>query len=302
MARSPKYDYLTQLVGRGVERTNPRQRRGRGESFHKTITVTSHQASALNQYIIQENRYYNLLIDFLQPRLKNSPEFYLELSEEQINLFPALAFHCFDIRSLVGKKSADTELPKKLEPYRNILFGIHGDKEIGISERLSIFYEGLRHGAGFWPHTRANMAYELLDFCLKQAKTMTSGRRTSFSGEEGDCYYGVNPEILETANLMQKRHLQLLKKDVQVKWDEKNDRSLIKIPYFERPIIIETINIPEQYPFWNLIIIHQDPQEIILTKAIWEIDFKSTMSRYLIKYLEQVNPDSKMKSRHVRRR
>ncbi len=298
----PKHDHLTQLVGRGIERTNNRRRRRRGEAFHKTILPTANQAYNLNQYIIQENKYYNALVDFLQPRLKSSPEFFLELSDEQIDLFPALAFCCFDIRTLVGKKSQDTELPKKLEPYRDILFGVHGDKEIGISERLSIFYEGLGTKVSLWPHTREGMAYEFLAFCLNQAKTMTSGRRSSFSGEEGDYYRGVNPEILENANFMQKRHLQLLKKDVQVKWDEEHDRTLIKVPYFKRPLILPTINLPEQYPFWNLIIIHQDPQEIILTKAIWEIDFRTTTNRYLIKYLEQVNPESKMKSRHVRGR
>ena len=125
MARQPKHDYLGQLAGRGIERQD-RTRKFRGDSFHKTANVTPNQASVLNKHIAQENMYFNELIDILQPRLRNNPEFFSELTDEHIALFSLIAFCSFDVRSLLKKKSTDTELPPRLEPYRHILFGIHG--------------------------------------------------------------------------------------------------------------------------------------------------------------------------------
>jgi len=298
--RQPKHDHLKQLIGRGSE-SNDRPQRQRRDSFHKVVQVTPQQSNVLNRYIISENRYFNNLIELLQPRLKSTPQFFAELSEKQIELFARLAFYSFDVRSLDGKKSEDTELPDRLEPYRDILFGIHGDKELGISDRLSVFYDLLGMKVDLWPWTREYMAYELLDFCITQSKSMKTARSTFH--DDGDIdYYAVSPEVLQGADLMQKRHLQLLKKDVEVKWDEENDRTLIKIPYLQNPIKLEALDLENHYKHWNFLIIHQDPQEIILTNACWEMDFRTTFSKYLTKYVECANPNSRMKSRHLRGR
>ncbi len=298
--RQPKHDYLKQLVGRGTERSD-RPRRQRGDSFHKVVTVSPHQANVLNQYIAGENRFYNNIVNLLLPRLRNRPQFFSELSDEQVELFSRLAFYSFDVNSLAGKKSENTELPDRLEPYRDILFGIHGDKEVGLSDRLSVFYDPLGMVADLWPWTREYMAFELLDFCINQSKSMRTARSTF--EDDGDIdYYATSSEVLQGADLMQKRHLQLLKKDIELTWDEKNDRTLIKVPYLQTPIILEALNIIEHYKHWNFLIIHQDPQEIILTNAHWEIDFRTTFNKYLTKYVECANPNSRMKSRHVRGR
>lgn len=300
MARQPKHDYLKRLVGSSTERSS-RPRRQYGDSFHKVVEISSHQATILNQYIINETKYFNKTVNLLQPRLKSNPHFFSELTDRQIALFALIAFYAFDVTTLINKKSENTELPERLEPYRDILFGIHGDKEIGLSDRLSVFYEQLSMQGNIWPYTREYMAFELLDFCIKQARPMRTARST-FEEEGNIDYFSTSPEVLQDVNLMQKRHIQLLKKDVELTWDEKNERTLIKIPHLQTPIKLEALNIVEHFNNWNFLIIHQDPQEIILTKAHWEIDFRTTFSRYLIKYIECINPNSKMKSRHLRGR
>ncbi len=300
-SKKPKHDYLKQLIGRSISDDGRRPSR-RHENFHKTVEVSKTQEIVLNRFIANENRYYNILVDILQPRLKTFPEFFLELTENQIELFSKLAFYCFNVRQLIGKKSEDIELPEKLEPYRDILFGIHGDKERGLSDKLLVFYENVGKSTTLWPHVREGMAYEMIDFCIQQAKTMTS-RKSFFSSDNEDSNsYRVSPEVLENANLMQKRHLQLLRRDVELSWDEKNQDTKIKIPYLQNPLIIRGINIPEQFQQWTLMIIHQDRNEVILNNALWEIDFKTTYSQYLIKYLDCANPNSLMVSRHLRGR
>jgi len=299
--RQPKHDYLKKLVGRDVSERSHRGSPRRRENFHKIIEVTKGQAQALNQYISNENKYYNIIVDILQPRLKNRPEFFSEISEQQIELFAKIAFHCFDVRTLAGKKSENTELPARLEPFRDILFGVHGDKERGLSDKLSVFYEGLGIPTTLWPFTREYMAAEMLDFCLKQSGTMSSGRTFLSNDDEADAYR-TSPEVLEGASLMQKRHLQLSKKDVELKWNEEKEVTELTIPYLKTPLIIKNTNIAEQFQNWNLLIIHQDRNEVLLTNAVWEIDFKTTFNKYLFKYLDVINPNSKMKSRFVRGR
>lgn len=300
--RKPKYDYLKQMGGRDLsERKTHSSVRRRYDSFHKTVDVTQHQAHVLNQYIFNENRYFNAIVDILQPRLKNRPEFFSELSEEQIKLFDIIAFYCFDVRTLAGKKSEKTELPTRLEPFRDILFGIHGDKERGLSDKLSVFYESLGSVASLWPSTREHMANEMLDFCLNQSKTMSAGRTFLSNDDDADAYR-TSPEVLEGATMMQKRHIQFLKRDVELKWNEEKEVTEIIIPYLKTPLIIKQTNITEQFQQWNMMIIHQDRTEVILTNASWEIDFKTTFNKYLIKYLDSVNPNAQMKSRYVRGR
>lgn len=299
--KKPKYDHLKKLVGRDITEKTYRSGRRPRDNFHKQVEVNKRQAQTLNVFIANENRYFNIIIDILQPRLKNRPEFFSELSEKQIELFSKIAFHCFDVRTLAGKKSDKTELPTSLEPYRDILFGIHGDKERGLSDGLSVFYEGLGAMTSLWPFTRQYMAFELLDFCLKQSKAMSTGRIFLSDDDEADAYR-TSPEVLEGASLMQKRHLQILKKDVELKWNEEKEVTEIIIPYLQTPLIIKQTNVTDQFKQWNMMIIHQDRNEVILTHASWEIDFKTTFNKYLIKYLDSVNPNARMKSRFVRGR
>jgi len=295
--KKPKHNYLSQLTNRAVTDRVPHNRQIY-ENFHKTVLLTPHQKILLNKYIVNENRFYNTLVDILQPKLKNTPEFFSELTEEQIKLFSILAYYGFDVRTIIGKKSTDVDLPERLIPFKNVLFGIYGDKERGLSDKLVIFYEKLSTKVPVWPNTRENMASEMIDFCVKQSKILRSGK--IFNSSNTDNAYKFNSEVLENMTLMQKRHLQLLRKDVDIKWFEEKEATLIKIPYLKLPIVIKGINILDQYKHWNFLIIHQDRNEIILNKAEWEIDFKTTFNKYLIKYVESVNPIAQMKSRYVR--
>ena len=288
MAKKPKYDHLRQMGGRSLS-DNRRSfgRRGNIDSFRRNVRdVTPQQNNILETYIAQERNLYNELLDTLHARRRSTPEFYKQLTDKHVQLFCKLTRICFDVRTLANKKSEDTELPKLLESYRDILFGIHGEKEEGLSERFTVFYEICAKAAMVIPDTRENMARAFIEF---------------FSNDAGS---------LTTVNMMQKRHLQIRKDQVRHTWDEAEFVTKLYIPYFNQPFLVEADmgEYPTESrerqgdnPDWNLMIIHKDPNDILAGPNVpWVIDFKYSNNRYMLKYLESVNPESQMTSRFIR--
>ena len=292
-----KVDHLQQLKGRSFYGKENTSRRGQIRTLHKYVEITPKQATLLKRFIQNENAFYNLLVTHLNSRLKGSPDFFLELSDRNVELFSKLAFCNYNTKLLAEKQSSEIKLPKILEPYRDILFGIQGTKENGMSEKLVVFYEMFYKQISLLPMARGRMASVMIEFCIEQAKTMSMNY-----GLNEDESYRFSPEALEEATTMQKRHLQLAKDDVEVIWNAVKEQTEITIPYLRSPIIIEPLNLIEHYPDWTLMVIHQDPQEVMVTHSHWEIHFQTTNQEYLYKYMECVNPMSKMKSRHVQGR
>ena len=294
-----KVDHLQQLKGRSFYGDDNRStRRGKLRSFNKYVEVTPHQAKMLNIFIRNENTFYNLLVEHLNSRLKGSHEFFLELTDRNIELFSKIAFCNFDVTSLEGKKRKETPIPKVLHPYADILFGCHGDKEIGLSDKLKIFYETFAKKVSLLPVVRERMASELIDFCVEQAGTMSM----NYGNDDEDRAYRFQPKALEHASIMQKRHVQLHKDDVQIVWNAPLEQTEITIPYVKKPLIIETLNLIEFYPDWTIMLIHQDPHDVLTTHSDWEIDIRTTKEQYIRTYLECPNPDSMMISRELRKR
>lgn len=298
--RSPKYDYLKQMSGTtlaGDERTG---RSNKKDNFHKNAQVDPGMVNLINRAIKGETTFYNLLLDILQPTLKRDPEYYQTLTPAQIETFVRVARTGYDVRKLMNKKSARTELPPELEPSRAVLFGISGDRELGLSDRFAVFLEPLCRPAAMIPAMKEALAREMLEFHIRQAKSLIGNRIIS---QDPDLPAFKNSlEVLNTVNMMQKRHLQIHKRLLEITWDEKNSRSGIRIPFLRDPIYIENVNLVDDMKNWNLMILHQDPSDIILTNSHWECDFRWIPGQYMLKYLEVPNPEAKMKSRHLRRR
>ena len=105
-----KVDHLQQLKGRSFYRDDQPTRRGKLRVFNKYVEVTPHQAKMINIFIYNENAFYNLLVEHLNARLRGFPDFFLELTDRNIELFSKIAFCNFNITSLEGKKRKDTNV------------------------------------------------------------------------------------------------------------------------------------------------------------------------------------------------
>lgn len=293
MSKPPKYDHLRQMSGTTISESNRttanRFPKRRNYSNHREIYPVAAQQIALMNLFTGELNLYNNFVKNMQARAKNMPEFYTELGGRQKELFIKMTRIRFDIRTISNRKSKRVDLPDLLEPYRDILFGISGDTEQGIDEALAIFYEVCSYKTNVLLATRENMAYEFLTYYVNQSSSFDK------------------PLGLSDVNNMQKRHIQVSKRDIATKiireehehgYDEHTE---IKIPQLRTPILMKS-NIND-LPQWNLMIIHKDPSQLDLGRTYlhWEADFKLTDNRYLLNYLETPNPISKMKSRFIKR-
>lgn len=291
-----KVDHLQQLRGRNLndtERNRPKQKFMSQTFRRKIIDSKPAQEQALKNYIRQETEFYNQLIETLQAKLRATPEFFNQLTDEHVRLFGLLCRLQYDVNQLAHKKSKNTELPEHLEIYRDLLFGIHGGKELGLSDKYQIFYEVCANRALVHPEVKERMALELLEWCQRQATIL---KNKDYSREQS---YKHSPETIEKVSTLQKRHLQIPKSLIKWEYSENDECTKLWIPHLKSPLKVDSDlnDAPQQ---WNLIIVHQDPNSTTIGRNIhWEIDFKKTQNRYLIKYLESANPIGKMQSRFV---
>jgi len=286
MSPQPKYNHLKEMSSRGIDR---KQQKQKNYANHRDILPTPPQKNALKSLFVEEMKFYNNFIKLMQPRLKTSPSFYENIGERQKLLFVKLAQIGFNVRDITNRKSKNVVLPKSLEQYRDILFGITGDKEVGLNETLAVFYEICKHRAIVLSDTRKNMAYEFLNFYIKQTRSHD------------------NMYTLEEVDKMQKRHIQLAKSQVTMSLvrtatefgDETHTE--IKIPQLKTPLIMDADY--NDLQSWNIMIIHKDPSQLDLgnTNLNWEVDFRQTEDKYLLKYVETPNPIAKMNSRFIKK-
>lgn len=286
MSSQPKYNYLKQMTNVAIDRKH----RQKNYANHRAIYPTNSQQRALSRLFREEMAFYNNFIECMQARLRNDPDFYDKLGNRTRELFVVMAQLGFDIRTIFNRKSKNVELPPLLEPYRDLLFGINSHGESGMSEKMAIFFEVCKHGALVLSDTRKNMAYEFLNFYTAQSRS------------------NDNSYILEVVDSMKKRHIQMAKSQVTTKVVHKDSGygdidtyTEIKIPQIKSPIIMRSDM--EDIQSWNIMIIHKDPSQLDLGSTVldWEVDFRQTDDKYLLKYLETPNPVSKMESRFIKR-
>ena len=291
-----KVDYLKQLQGRSTgnsDRVEPRRQFQRSSFRRQIVDITPQQEKTLKGYINHETGFYNVLVEGLLSRLRTNPEFFTQLTEDQTKLFGKLCYMKYDVTQLTNKKSQDTQLPEILEPYRYILFGIKGDNEMGLSDKLQIFYKACSSHYIVHPTVREAMALEFLEWCSSQSSILKNKDYTQNQA------YKHTPETLEKLSTLQKRHLQIPKKLITWKYDEQDEVTKIYIPHIKSPLKING-DLNDTHQNWNLIIVHQDPNSTGIGRNIhWEIDFRKINSHYLIKYVESANPIGKMESRFV---
>lgn len=130
--------------------------------------------------------------------------------------------------------------------------------------------------------TRKGMAEEMYKFFINQAKILQEEK-------SGEFLYKVSPPNIIPPDSSQKRHVQLKRDALQYRYSEEEDASYLSTPYTVREIKVPGWNIGKAT--WNMIIIHQTPNMIPLEDTPWVINFVKSKEEYLLRYLDNPNPD-----------
>ena len=264
-------------------RASKPKNKDKGFSFRTVVDLHTTDQNRFRAMMQEELKYYNQMISMLAAMSRAFPERYLEIDETKERLFGEIAYTGFDVRKIVHK--TDVELPEKLKPWEKLLLGKDDKGQRYLDERLTTFLENAVIPCGIHPQVKKNMALEIFRFYKEQARIRLQKVPRM---QQGDQVYKHTPQELETVDSIRKRHVQLPKSLVEVEWDEESEVSRVFTPYNTRPIVIENVNLKDEY--WNIMIIHQEPGCIPSSSTPWLLETKAVPAGYLIKMLDLNNP------------
>lgn len=256
----------------------------RGNNKKKFRHSAEIQLSVIDQnrlkgFQVNELKYFNSLVEILQNRARVFPQTLIDLSPEQQKLLGLFA----NLGVTVKQLKSSEEIPSKLEPFRE--FWTNPGKKGYINPSLEILYNIAGNNILLDPNIKENMALELLGFFIEQAEAFSN----TVNSSKLDLSYKIAPQVINTVEITQKRHIQLPRKSTKTIWSTKDDCSYISTPYTTQPIKLENINLNEDLE-WDLLMIHQTPGGFVSWNTPWLIELQKTNSKYLIKYLDMANP------------
>jgi hypothetical protein len=254
-------------------------RRHKKQRFSCEVAISKIDENRLKVFQNNELRYYNLLVEMLQNRARIYPQSLINLTPEQIKLFGGLAFASQSLKEL----QAGQEPHPRLVPLQNLW--TKSNYKNKFTPDLELLYNTVGIKLLLDPNTREFMALELLRFFTEQANAFSS----AVNSEKTEIAYKVTPQTLHSVDITQKRHNQLPRKSVSWRWDTKNESSYVKTPYTFDELEIPGLNLNEDIE-WDLMIIHQLPGKVPLWDTPWIVEFQKSSTKYLIKYLDLVNP------------
>ncbi len=251
------------------------------QKYSCEIEISKVDENRLKIFQFNELQYYNNLINILQNRARIYSNSLTSLTQEQIKLFAALAFSG---ESLIELKKGKEPSPRTAQ-FKE-LWTVPNSKSY-IKSDLEMVFEAAGKNIVLDPNAKEAMASELLQFFIDQAHAFAS----AISSEKFNMAFKFAPQTLNPMELTQKRHNQLPKKSLSWIWDSQNECTVVKTPYTIDPLKIYGVNLNEDVE-WDLLLIHQQPGVLVNWNTPWLAEFQRSSSKYLIKYLDMVNPNA----------
>lgn len=291
-----KHDFTKELKNVYLN-DKDRAPRSRGrENWSVEIKVKPEDKARFNVFMKQELAYYNNFVEAFNPRVRSAPQSLSDLIDVWQKIFAQLAVTNVVATRLLPAKE-DQPLPENLEVYRKFLVGYDHLGQRFLTERIAGILDAAAAGGNIHSTVRRNMAVEMLNFYREQALLFNE----NINGSQTDDVFKRAPQSLEVLDIQKKRHLQIPRSICRIVYDEKNDRSGILHPYSKNPIVIEGQDITAEKS-WNHMILHQEPGSIPTPSTPWVLEFKTTPSLYLIKYVDVMNPNRNSAFREGKKR
>lgn len=248
------------------------------EKYGVLLEVHPRDKARLEYFSKQETSLYNKLVEVFSSRVRSDPDSLLKLTEQEKKLYDKVAQVGIPITPLLYKTRED--LPEEYKEFSDLLFGkeSHPSK---MSRSKSLVIDIASQPSNILPSVRKNMCDEFLSHYQDQA------RRFCQTSILVDQEYKEPIELLVEVSNSQKRHLQIPKKDMKIRWDEKEQASYIWTKYTVEEIKVPDLNLGK-FNSWTTAIIHQDNVKKITMNTPWVIDFKKSRISYFIKLIDQM--------------
>lgn len=251
-----------------------RNRRHHNSSF--TVFVKEHDQKRLKQFGLHELALYNQIVECMESRTRAFPRQVSELTNMQMDLFCELARV-----GAVWEQAAQHDMWQK--PSWQLM-----KKDFYLNDRC-VWPDWLQHVAKqvlnlkvvCIPDTKSMMLRTLLEFYREQAQIL----REPLHSEKEEVAYRVPPQNISKQDAHTKRHVQIPRSTVKIKYENDTDQTLIYTPLTIDPISIPGINLNEREG-WHMLVIRQEPGRYVTTDTPWLAEFRQTQNQYLIKLVD----------------
>lgn len=226
----------------------------------------------LGFFAANELEYYNRLIGDVTMRLRAFPDEMLAMRGPHEKLWNALAYTNQNLRKL--KRT-------KVSSWSDVLQNVAGlfpieDDQLQLDDRKLLIFDVLADGGKIHPHMRRNLAAELIKTAITQADILLQSQKST-SGQMRSAI-----QMLLPAAPNEKRHIQLSRDLITMRWNKDARQTEITLPYTDRPLIVSDYDITDEK--FNLMVIRplQGPE------GQWQIVLYNTPSRYMLELRDPV--------------
>lgn len=238
-----------------------------------TAVIDENDQKRLNQFFRHELALYNTLIETFESRTRAFPSQISSITERDIDLFATLAESNKQISDLTG----EAELPKRLAALRDGLKNNNGQVVIASHWQFMI-NSVLKERLAVLPATKRLLIETMCRFYREQADILKDPQNSNVA----EISYRAATSNLVKLDISGKRHAQIAKSDIKIKYNNELDQTEIVVPLCLKPVVIPGINLNERQG-WNMMILRQEPGRYVDKHTPWLVEFRNTHNSYLLK-------------------
>ena len=222
-----------------------------------------------------ELQFYNTVNASLYHQLRHNHSGFMEVVKN-IRLYGECIEHNISIRKI--KETGN--VPPQLEELQ--------DQYTFLSEDGLKIMDSALTKTHISPRTKRNMGVQLFKFYAEQCRSFSPNGQL------------IHPLVsLPEHTIHTKRHVQLHRKAVAVKYNEEFNASLITTPYSKQPIVAKG-NIKKKS--WSVLVFHQTPFKDVNITTPWHVSLGDTKDDYMLEFIDNNERQSLYNNRNDHRR
>lgn len=247
----------------------------RANQDHSYVCVIdNHDQKRLQAFFVHELALYNTLIEAFESRTRAFPKQVSQITDVQIQLLSNLCEHGLQLQDVINNEA---KLPERIKSLLPALKNSKG--QLDLPHHLTYVFDSiLKQKFAVIPQTRRLMTTELLQFFREQADILKDPQKSEIM----EVAYRVPPSNISKQDIQTKRHAQIPRASLQIKYNHEHDISLITTPLTENPIQVLGVNLNE-FNRWTTMILRQEPGRYVSYQTPWIAEFRNTHNKYLIK-------------------
>jgi len=237
------------------------------------LIIDAQDQKRLNAFARHELALFNTVIEAFEARTRSFPAQVHAITDAQIQLLCALSSHHLTVRSVLQENA---QLPEKFKHLQPVL---KDSKNQELAAHLQhVFDSILKNKFAVLPQTKTQMITALCEFFRDQAKIL----KEPLHSDTMEVAYKVPPSNMSKMDTTSKRHVQIPKSVVTIKYDADTEISEIHTPLTVKPMIVENYNLHD-FHSWTTLIVRQEPGAYVLPDSPWMAEFRNTHNKYLIR-------------------